>query len=289
MNREHLHCLRKTPLFHQISFTNPSSKITLLRISVWQQQRFQPCLGPSWAHGPWVPLRLQIHEAGPAPLPLLLPHGSLQSLVPSCWRALPCVTLLLETQFTLLWPECLPFSLPVISAPVITSILDLPAQSPQVRTLSTSFNAHITITILPESRWLSNSLISSYTGLLSPQHWVGFDHHYFISAGSMLLLLSRFSRVRLCATPWTAAHQASPSLGFYRKEHWSGSPFPSPMHESGKWKKLLSRVWLLATPWTGLQPTRLLHPWDSPGNTTGVGCHWSIVPNKYLWDGWMGE
>ena len=51
-----------------------------------------------------------------------------------------------------------------------------------------------------------------------------------------VLLLSRFSRVRLCATPWTAAHQAPPSLGFSRQEHWSGLLFPSPMHESEKWK-----------------------------------------------------
>ena len=52
----------------------------------------------------------------------------------------------------------------------------------------------------------------------------------------LLLLLSRFSRVRLRATPWTAAYQASPSMGFSRQEHWRGLPFPSPMHESGKWK-----------------------------------------------------
>ena len=49
---------------------------------------------------------------------------------------------------------------------------------------------------------------------------------------TLLVLLSRFSRVRLCATPQTAAHQAPPSLGFSRQEHWSGLPFPSPMHES---------------------------------------------------------
>ena len=49
-----------------------------------------------------------------------------------------------------------------------------------------------------------------------------------------ILLLSRFSRVQLCATPQMAAHQAPPSLGFSRQEHWSGLPFPSPMHESGK-------------------------------------------------------
>ena len=53
---------------------------------------------------------------------------------------------------------------------------------------------------------------------------------------TLLLLLSRFSHVRLCATPYTAAHQAPPSLEFSRQEHWSGLPFPSPMHESKKWK-----------------------------------------------------
>ena len=59
----------------------------------------------------------------------------------------------------------------------------------------------------------------------------------------LLLLLSRFSRVRLCVTPETTAHQPPPSLGFSRQEHWSQLPFPSPMHESEKVKvKSLSRV-----------------------------------------------
>ena len=52
----------------------------------------------------------------------------------------------------------------------------------------------------------------------------------------LLLLLSRFSRVRLCATPETAAHQAPVPLGFFRQEHWIGLPFPSPIHKSEKWK-----------------------------------------------------
>ena len=65
------------------------------------------------------------------------------------------------------------------------------------------------------------------------------------------LLLSHFSRVWPCATPYTAAHQAPLSLGFSRQEHWSGLPFPSPMHESEKWKWSCSVVsWLLVTPWT---------------------------------------
>ena len=48
----------------------------------------------------------------------------------------------------------------------------------------------------------------------------------------LLLLLSRSSHVQLCATPQMAAHQAPPSLGFSRQQHWSGLPFPSPMRES---------------------------------------------------------
>ena len=50
----------------------------------------------------------------------------------------------------------------------------------------------------------------------------------------LLLLLSRFSHVQLCATPEMTAHQAPPSLGFSRQEHWTGLPFPSPMHEREK-------------------------------------------------------
>ena len=40
------------------------------------------------------------------------------------------------------------------------------------------------------------------------------------------------SRLRLLATPWTAAHQAPPSMRFSRQEYWSGLPFLSPMCES---------------------------------------------------------
>ena len=55
------------------------------------------------------------------------------------------------------------------------------------------------------------------------------NSHRVVSCSRLLLLLSRFRRVRLCATPQTAAHQAPPSLGFSRREHWSGVPFPSPV------------------------------------------------------------
>ena len=41
--------------------------------------------------------------------------------------------------------------------------------------------------------------------------------------------MKSLSRVRLVATPWTAAYQAPPSMGFSRQEYWSGVPSPSPM------------------------------------------------------------
>ena len=69
-----------------------------------------------------------------------------------------------------------------------------------------------------------------------------------------------------------AAHQAPPSLGFSRQEHWSRLPFPSPKHQSEKWKWSCSVVSDSLQP-HGLQPTRLLCPWDFPGKRTGVGWH----------------
>ena len=79
-----------------------------------------------------------------------------------------------------------------------------------------------------------------------------------------------------------ATHQAPPSLGFSRQEHWSGLPFPSPMHASEKWKWSCSVVSDPQRP-HGLQPSRLLRPWDFPGKSTGVGCH-CLLRCKRLWE-----
>ena len=59
---------------------------------------------------------------------------------------------------------------------------------------------------------------------------------------------------------------------------------------AGKWKvkvKSLSHVRLFATPW--LQPTRLLHPWDFPGKSTGVGCHCLLLSWLYNPSNWHGN
>ena len=67
----------------------------------------------------------------------------------------------------------------------------------------------------------------------------------------MLLLLSRFSRVRLFATPWSAAYQAPPSMGFSRQEYWSGVPLPSPTIYSAAAAKLPQSCLTLCDPIDG--------------------------------------
>ena len=46
-------------------------------------------------------------------------------------------------------------------------------------------------------------------------------------------MLSHFSRVRLCVTPWTVAHEAPLFMGFSGQEYWSGLPFHSPAWAGG--------------------------------------------------------
>ena len=75
----------------------------------------------------------------------------------------------------------------------------------------------------------------------------------------LLLLLSHVSRVRLCATPQTAAHQAPPSLGFFRQEHW--------------WVAIsFSNAWQWKVKVKSLSRVRLSNPMDCslPGSTHGI-------------------
>ena len=60
----------------------------------------------------------------------------------------------------------------------------------------------------------------------STLEWVAIS---FSNAWKWKVKLKSFSHVQLLAAPWTAAHQAPPSLGFSRQEHWSGLPLPSPI------------------------------------------------------------
>ena len=56
--------------------------------------------------------------------------------------------------------------------------------------------------------------------------WVAIS---FSNAWNWKVKVKSLSPVRLLATPWTAAYQAPPSMGFSRQEYWSGVPLPSPL------------------------------------------------------------
>ena len=67
---------------------------------------------------------------------------------------------------------------------------------------------------------------SSVPGILQVRtlEWVAIS---FSNAGKWKVKGKSLSRVRLLATPWTAAYQAPLSMGFSRQEYWSGVPLPS--------------------------------------------------------------
>ena len=110
------------------------------------------------------------------------------------------------------------------------------------------------------------------------------DCHFLLQCMKGKVKVKLLSRVRLLDTPWTAAYQAPLSLGFSRPEYWSGLPLPSQFIIWGMAKQMAwSHSVVSDSLWPhGLQPTRLLHPWDFPGKSTRVGCHcllWKITYN----------
>ena len=73
----------------------------------------------------------------------------------------------------------------------------------------------------------SSPLGSSVPGILQARtlEWVAIS---FSNAWKWKVKVKSFSRARLLVTPWTAAYQAPPSMGFSRQEYWSGLTLPSP-------------------------------------------------------------
>ena len=77
--------------------------------------------------------------------------------------------------------------------------------------------------------------------------WVAIS---FSNAWKWKVKVKSFSHVRLFMTPWTAAYQAAPSMGFSRQEYWSGVPLPSPTQYLLLLLSRFSHVRLCATPET---------------------------------------
>ena len=107
----------------------------------------------------------------------------------------------------------------------------------------------------------------------------------------LLMLLSRFSRVRLCVTPQTAAHQAPPSVGFSRQERWSGLPFPSPVHASES--EVSQSCLTLSDPMDCSLPGSSVHgifqarvlEWDAIAfseERLGISFHYPALPRPHL-------
>ena len=78
----------------------------------------------------------------------------------------------------------------------------------------------------------SSPLGSSVPGILQARtlEWVAI---FFSNAWKWKVKVKSLSCVRFLATPWTAAYQAPPSVGFSRQEYWSGVPLPSPSTKLG--------------------------------------------------------
>ena len=66
----------------------------------------------------------------------------------------------------------------------------------------------------------------------SPGESTGVGCHFLLQC--VKVKVKSLSRVQLFVTPWTAAYQAPPPMGFSRQEYWSGVPLPSPMKIGGK-------------------------------------------------------
>ena len=107
---------------------------------------------------------------------------------------------------------------------------------------------HILLFSLPYAAAAAAKLLQSYLTLCHPidgsppgspvpgilqartLEWVAIS---FSNAWKWKVKVKLLSPVRLLATPWTAAYQASPSMGFSRQEYWSGVPLPSPLSPIG--------------------------------------------------------
>ena len=74
--------------------------------------------------------------------------------------------------------------------------------------------------------------------------WVAIS---FSNAWKWKVKVKSLSPIRLFATPWTAAYQAPPSMGFSRQEYWSGVPSPSPdtLEDCINWMLILLIRWIL--------------------------------------------
>ena len=110
---------------------------------------------------------------------------------------------------------------------------------------------------------------SAVPGILQARtlEWVAIS---FSNAWKWKVKVKSLSRVRLFMTPWTAAYQAPPSMGFPRQDHWSGLPLPSPLIPLNK-HQLAEK--LLCGPWQNIH--KLIYLMVMGGVHYGGQNYWS--------------
>ena len=110
--------------------------------------------------------------------------------------------------------------------------------------------------------------------------WVAIS---FSNAWKWIVKVKSLSHVWLLATPWTAAYQAPPSMGFSRQEYWSGVPLPSPITVWSVSKTTICShlgvgivVKVFVVVLSHVQLFETLQTCSSPGKNTGVGCRFLL-------------
>ena len=162
-----------------------------------------------------------------------------------CWPYLEITVAMLPDAHTngplgpvLIWAECCDVISGILGSPQTYSAHLLP-DTWHFLTRNTSFHA----TVRERERQRENS---NYHRILSREvvcYWLT-----CIFIFSKLMLLSHFSRVQLCATPWTAAYQAPLSMGFSKQEYWSGVPLYLIFKNTISTKKLVRKYSYCSTP-----------------------------------------
>ena len=94
----------------------------------------------------------------------------------------------------------------------------------------------------------------------SPGKNTGVGCHFLLQCMEWKVKVKSLSRVWLLATPWTAAYQAPPSMGFARQEYWSGVPLPSQVAKDNQRRRFiykLAQASLVSQTWATVVPA----PW----------------------------
>ena len=132
-------------------------------------------------------------------------------------------------------PHFIPFC--IFAEVFSVSSVVCPSFSVQLLKSIIEYNANAAAAAAAAAKWLqscptlcncrdSSPLGSSVPGILQARilEWVAIS---FSNAWKWKVKVKSLSRARLLATPWTAAYQAPPSMGFFRQEYWSGVPLSS--------------------------------------------------------------